>query len=347
MEIPERASQDFYDRLVREKLTGVAAAAHRAGFLRLSESQGEELLRHQREAMLWALTLERRLLQLSDAFQGASLEFVVLKGSALAHTVYPDPCWRPFGDLDLLVRTSDWRAACSLLSELGFHRKLPEPRPGFGERFANAASHIDGEGCEVDLHRSLVIGPFGLWIDPAELFERKDFFRLGGHLLPRLEDTALLLHACVHAALGYSPPLLLPIRDVAQVAANASIDWARLAAWGRRWKLRAVIQHAFETATDLGLDLPQGVWGLMDVNATRRERRALRSYTTSRRGRGGVALSTLEALPGVRAKLAYISAMLLPSRDFLASRAGSAVSPSVARRWMVPLRWLANILSRR
>ncbi len=44
--------------------------------------------------------LERILAALAA---GAEIPVIVLKGAALAQTVYPDPALRPMGDLDLLV----------------------------------------------------------------------------------------------------------------------------------------------------------------------------------------------------------------------------------------------------
>src|SRR5437879_3101885 len=83
--------------------------------------------------------------------------------------------------------------------ELGFTRPRPEPRPGFSERFGKAATHRGVDGLELDLHRTLVVGPFGLWLEPDELFEHAILFHLWGRELRRLDDTALVLHACLNA----------------------------------------------------------------------------------------------------------------------------------------------------
>ena len=90
-------------RIGDEKLVGIAMAAADDGWLKLTDEQYLALVEREREAMTWCLDLERRLLTLTDAFAARRIPFVVLKGPALAHTVYPAPSWRPFGDLDLLV----------------------------------------------------------------------------------------------------------------------------------------------------------------------------------------------------------------------------------------------------
>lgn len=340
-QVEDGAWRAFASSLVWEKLTGLALAAWDGGVLQASVGQAKELVKHQRRAMLHALTLERRLLSLAEAFEEAGVEFVVLKGPALAHTFYPDPSWRPFGDLDLLVRTRDWQRTCALLPEQGFRRKYPEPRPGFVERFGHTAVHRSDDGFEVDLHRTLVAGPFGLWVNLDELFEHTTWFHVGGRRLRRLDDAALLVNACLHASLGSRPPLLLPLRDVAQVAMRGEIDWDLLADWGRRWKLRAVYRHAFQAVSEtLGARLPREAHALTGGEpGTRRERRALEAYVTDRRWRGGKALGSLHAIRGLRAKTAYARMLFFPSKEFLEFRSEGR-SRSYARRWLIPVRWI-------
>jgi hypothetical protein len=324
-----------------QRLSGVAMAAAQAGVLVADEARRRELADRHGQSMLWALIVERKLLALMERFAEAAIDVVALKGPTMAHTIYPDPSWRPFGDLDLLVRTADWGRATDFLATLGFDRRLPEPRPGFDERFGKAAVHTNGDGVEVDLHRTLVLGPFGLWLDPEELFRRTDLLALGGRKVRRLDDITLLLHACVHASLGWVPPRLMPLRDVAQAATSARVDWDQFADLVRRWRLRAVIRHAFDTTqATLGVILPTDALGVARAEPSRAERRALASYTTAQRGRGGTATSTLRAIPGLRGKVAYLWAMLVPSRDFLDRRLSAR--GSYWRRWLVPVRWLTG-----
>jgi hypothetical protein len=264
----------------------------------------------------------------------------VLKGAALAHTVYPEPCLRSFGDVDVLVSTRDWRRACDVLEELGLRRQRPEPRPGFDERFGKASVHKGDDAVEVDLHRTLVIGPFGLWIDPDALLSRTATFEVGGRTLRRLDDTGMLLNACMHASLGWRPPRLVPLRDVLQVARYAEVDWDVLAEWSARWRLAAVLRHAFSTAAGtLGVSVPAEAAAFVEAEPDRAELRALEAYTGSRRQEGATALGTMRAIPGVRGKAAYALALAFPRREFLEARARSGERASYLRRLAIPVRW--------
>jgi hypothetical protein len=332
--------------LKQDRITGFALAAAQAGRLDLSDGQMEEVLEAHRQVMLTPLAAERALLQVASAFATESIEFVVLKGPSLAHTVYPDPAWRYFGDLDLLVRGDDWTRACKVLEGLGYRRSLPEPRAGFDRRFGKATEFRREGGTEIDLHRTLVVGPFGLWIEPGLLFDETTELRLWGRELRRLDDTLLQLHACIHASLGWWPPLMVPVRDVLQVAYHGRVDWERLAERAARWNLRAVVGHAFQVATDrLGLGLPPGAERAVPRSPTRREQRALLTYQGGRRSHGHE-ISTLRAIPGLRAKASYIRALMFPNREFLAARSGSS-RPSYLSRWAIPIRGLLRLLRTR
>lgn len=326
--------------LYQQRLTGFAAAAAEAGSLTLSSEQAEELLERHREAMLQVLALERHLVTLSEALEKAGVQMILLKGSALAHTVYPDASWRPFADLDFLVRGNDFQLATEVLADMGFHRSLPEPRARFDVRFGKAAELAGPAGLMVDLHRTLVVGPFGLWIDLDELFTGTAPLNVGGRLLHRLDDESLFLHACIHASLGWWPPLLMPVRDVAQVASFGDVDWDLVAARTRRWRLAAVVRHALTTASDfLGASFPQEAKALKAIPSRRSERRALDAYITNKRQRGGTAISTIRAIPGLPAKIAYARALLFPDRAFLSARQRNERG-SYLRRMAVPIRWI-------
>jgi len=340
--IPEGRWEELLRHIHTQNLAGLTRAAVASGTLTLKPDEAAELRNVHVDEMIRTIGLERALLRIVAAAEAEHIELVVLKGPAIAHCFYPDPSARAFSDIDLLVHGSDWRRACGVLETLGFHRALPEPRAGFDERFGKAAVHANEEKLLVDLHRTLVLGPFGLWIQPNELFERTTTFSLAGRTLRRLDDTTLLVHACMHASLGWTPPLLMPLRDVAQVASVGRIDWAVFRELTERWRLTVVVQHAFRTARGYGLALPPDAEAFLGQRVRRREARALGSYITGRRARGGMELSSIRAIPGARAKASYVRALLFPGREFLAARSAKGRRPSYLRRWTVPLRWLGR-----
>jgi hypothetical protein len=327
-------------RISLERISGLAMESARLGSLALDDRQLDELLELHRGAMVWALRVEQKIITLAAMFDNEGIRFAVLKGASLAHTIYSESCLRSFADVDLLVGTGDYRRVCGLLERAGHVRRQPEPRPGFDVRFGRASVHKNpSDGVEVDLHRTPGWGPFGLWVDPEELLDRREAFVLAGRPIGRLNDAGVLLNVAMHASLGARPPKLVPLRDILQVMARGEIEWDLLARWARDWRLAAVLQHAFTTASGtLHAPVPVPARGFLVVRAPKREIRALKAYTDEGRERGGAALATLRAVPGVSDKLAYAAALVLPDREFLTARVGPGPTPHL-RRWRVPVGW--------
>ena len=326
-------------RILGHRLTGLALEACERNVLQLPESNLSELRGLHRDSMALALRLESRLIEVAEALGRVDVDVTVLKGPAVAHGYYPDAGWRPFSDLDLLVNGDQWAITAETLARLGFERELPEPRAGFDVNFGKAVSWTSGY-VGIDLHRTLAAGPFGLWMQPDELCDWREEFALGGEGFKRFDATGSLLHACVHASLGWRPPLLLPLRDVVQIASVQSIDWARLREWSERWRLNAVLQHSFTTASNLlNIPLPAQAQSLLDRPVDAREFKALEAYTTNRRRRGGTARATIQAIPGLRMRARYARSLVLPDRAFLKARATEGERASYLRRWMTPANW--------
>jgi hypothetical protein len=71
----------------------------------------------------------REAARLQRGLAAAGIECLILKGVALALTVYPDPALRNFADIDLLVRPQDYAAAGEVAVACGFRCEFPEPDP--------------------------------------------------------------------------------------------------------------------------------------------------------------------------------------------------------------------------
>ena len=335
-EVPDELWSDVLRMVAKQRITGLASAAEREEALLLTEPQRNELLDRHRSAMAMVLLLEDLLRKVSSAMVSADVPIVVLKGPAVAHAFYPHPSWRSYGDLDLLIGGADWQRACTVLAELGFRRLIPEPRPGFDERFGKGASFENDQALQVDLHRTLALGPFGLWIDADALVESTTRFQMNGMSLRRLDDTHAFIHACIHAALGRQNPLVMPLRDVLQIAWSGRVDWPVLSARIVEWRLIAPVGHAMRTsAFILSVPLPDAANEVAQMPIRAIDRRALAAYTTDRHRRGGPSLAALWAIRGIGSKVAYVRAMLFPDQPFREAR-GSAARRS---RWMVAIRW--------
>jgi len=110
-------------------------------------------LRH-RQANIIRYTV---LAEILSALKDDDIEVLVLKGAALALTVYPQPGLRPMRDMDILVRESDALRAQMILVELGFMASTPRSiEISDGHHLPVAQRVVDGLKVSVEVHHRLL-----------------------------------------------------------------------------------------------------------------------------------------------------------------------------------------------
>jgi hypothetical protein len=328
----------FLDAVAGERLVGLLALAILDGAFPATDGQIEAVASLETDVAVVALMLERLLLSVSDRFVGAGIDFRVLKGPSVAHVDYPEPALRSFGDLDLLVRGSDFAGAVAVLEAEGGRRAVPELRRGFDRRFGKGATISMPGRLEVDLHRTFVAGPLGMMIDLDGLFETSTGFVLGDRLLVGLGAEERFLHACVHAALG-RPARRNSLRDIAQMVLGGDLDLARVYGLADAWRARAVLARGVNLAWN-GLEISDSV-ALSAWSARYRpepaDRRLLDAYIGGDRSYTRQAIATFRAIPRRRDKIAYARSLVLPERPYLEARNTRRVDH--VRRGSAHLRW--------
>lgn len=309
--------------LVEQRLTGLAAAACASGGVVLDAPAARDLAQAHRTAMADALRIEALVCDLVPLLADEGFDWRVHKGPAVARLDYPDPTLRSFGDLDFLVRGDQFDAVITWFERGGARRRYEEPRPGFTARFGKGVCVELPSGLEVDVHRALVAGPFGVAAAPDALWDGTDTFLLGPLAVPALAPSARLIGAATHAVLGRAEPRLVPVRDVAQMLVGG-IDadaTCRLAAdLGVSPALARGVLCAVMLAPDLRRH-PLVDWAFT-YEPTRAEIRRVGAYVGAGRSYRGQVRAGLAAVPGVRSKAAYARALAMPDRQYLAGREG-------------------------
>jgi hypothetical protein len=318
-----------------QRMSGHLAHAIARGDLAVTEEQLEQAGDSHLREMSLALLLERTLLEVVDLFENLEIPYRVLKGSAVAHLDYADPSLRSFGDIDLLVPSSHFDAAVTGLSAAGHRRRFPEPRPGFDRRFGKGTSFSDAEDTEIDLHRTFVMGPYGLSIHLDELWATSSTFVLAARTIHALRPEHRFLNACYHAVLGNTPPRLVPLRDIAELLLAGNVDVDEIRRLAVSWRAEAVLALAVRSAWD--------AFAIADATALsfwayryepqRWERRALSVYQRPEAGYAARSLAAVRAIRGTSNKLAFVRALTFPKRDYLHGR-----HRSFTQRWRRGLR---------
>ncbi|MGH8985343.1 MAG: nucleotidyltransferase family protein [Acidimicrobiia bacterium] len=323
----------------RQRVTGHLVHALEDGAFAATAAQQAAAMRVHEAALGLDLRLERLLVAAVSDLDRAGIPSRVLKGPAVAHMVYPDPSLRSFGDIDLLVPTAAYDDAVRVLGEGGARRRFPELRAGFDRRFGKGACLETPDGLELDLHRTLAAGPFGLAIDADVLFTTSCHFALGGRTFAGLDPEARFVHACFHAALGDAEPRLVALRDVAQILLHSDVDAGRVRDLCHRWRCGIVVERATRLAWDgFAVSAPHELvsWA-WQRDSSSFECRSLRAYVGRRRSYARQAVAGLSAVPGIRDKATYAGALFAANASHVRRRDGG-----YARRFGRALRLLVE-----
>ncbi len=204
----------------------------------------QELLR---EDTARSMALDAALFEASDALEAASIEFRVLKGVAHAHLLYDDPLLRPYHDVDLLVRGDDLHRAVGALRTIGAGRRERALGEDWERRFAKGVSLVRRDSIEIDIHRTLARGPFGVTVEPDTLFDRLSTFSLEGRTFIALAPEAVFLHACLQVITD-DQPKPASMLDVVAAGRSPSLDPAAADALADRWGVRTAVAEAVRSS---------------------------------------------------------------------------------------------------
>lgn len=303
------------------RMRGLLAAAVASGDLPATPEQTEIAETAHRQAMTGVLDRELLALSAEHDLAAAGIEVRLLKGLATAHLDELEPSLRCFYDVDLLVPRDRLPDAVNALERAGFRRDLPERRPGFDRRFAKEATMSGADAVEVDLHRTLVPGVFGLSIVLDELWDGSSPVVLADRTLLALDADRRLLNACYAAVLGDPEPRLVQLRDTALLLNSGATDLDRALGLARSWRGEAVVAAALRIAAEL---FEAEGWPLLDwarrFSPTFWSRRALSAYESQGGSNTRVLLSGALAPLGALDRAAYLRALLLPARDYVTAR---------------------------
>ncbi len=186
-------------------------------------------LRHKRHSQTRADVLTKIL----HALAKNGIETLVLKGAALAHTVYAKTELRPMGDIDLLIGKRDIERAREILLGIGFSATNAPSAFVFRHHHLPAlVLQADGELVIVELHHDALSGDVRESITLDDLREDPVSFSMNGVTALTLGHVDSLHHLCRH---GFEPGEYVRLIHVADILRYANkyadrIDWQRIRA---------------------------------------------------------------------------------------------------------------------
>lgn len=208
------------------------------------------------------------------ALQAAGIPVIPLKGACLAEAVYGNIALRPMGDADLLVRSRDVPKAVAVLQNVGCTPDTPfDP---VAEQTINHSVPMAGSGrLRLDLHWALVSPRDRTRFRPEDvdgIWSKARPGQVAGVSVLMLSPSDLLLHLCLHAAVGhrFSDIGLRSFLDMTRVVERyeGAIDWEAFADDANRWGTANGVSLALRLAREwTGLAVPESVIGALKADA--------------------------------------------------------------------------------
>jgi hypothetical protein len=287
-----------------------------------------------------------------DSLSAAGIPVLLLKGAALATTVYGNPALRPMGDLDLLVRREVVQEVPRVLEPLGYD--LSPPPAGHSLAYAarfngeiGLAKNVQAGELVLDVHGHLVAGQ---WLHHATRIDMDAVWRAarsladGGLSALQLCPEDTLLHLCVHAGLSHSYTELLNLIDIDRaVVAYRDLDWDRFLQRTSDFQVRLPVCFGLQFAVELlGTPVPDRVLSALRPGRLRSRtvRRAVGPRRTLLAGQSSLRghlhhLSHLALVDGLPGLLRLVRFLLVPGDEWLRLRYGLRESGAVrwARLW--------------
>lgn len=298
---------------------GYAIRALRSGRLELPAGPRERLVAGVTASVVHAAVLRRELGDVTGVVAGAcSGPPLLLKGPALAEMFYPDRGLRPYVDLDLLVPREQLGAAARALTAHGY-ATLEEFRPGYAERYGHdlhLRRVLGDRALDVELHWRVGDDPVGMSLSHERLAPDAEIVEIGGAPITVPAPSAHLLVLAVHL-LSDRKKRLCWINDLALLARSLdgpswSEAFALAAEMGLVWPLHRALDYAEHhlgfTRGRERADEPPPRWGPL------RAAEELNLRASPHLGR--------LAMMGWRERIAFMRAVLVPTRQGLAGTVG-------------------------
>jgi len=286
------------------------------------------------------------------ALAAADLPVVVLKGAALADTVYDNAAVRPMCDVDLLVRRAELAAAQRVFEGLGFGLARAETHPGALAEHENEVvlSKPGPIAAFVDLHWSLFDSPYYQQQIAMDWFwDTAQPVRVADVPTRILGPEAQIIHLCGHLGLHHASHGLLWWHDIAQVLVcyRDRIDWPALLQQTERNELVLPVRDVLtRAAEDWKAPVPASVLErLRSTQPSRAERQAAAGFNAAGRPAGRRFWADLAAMPGWRPRLRFARTNLFPSLAYMRER--YKVAHPLLLPLYYPYRWLRGLLGLR
>lgn len=312
------------EQIVARRVSAIGLAAARAARIDDDDSILDGLRSAHTRGALRSSLVAGLAASAVEAFDRLGIPFLITKGPGIAH-LYQVPEWRPYRDVDVLVRPKDFRLAKEALATLDFAEPASFKQPrGYFDRFCREGVNLlRADGAAIDLHHHVPPWIWGARLQLDVMLESAVELKVMGKPLPVASPVHNLLVTALHVISdrGHGGHELLMWRDLATVAGTCDPEEAAREAHrtGLAWILAIVID-----ALPANVRPDELIQSLGATAGPRLERMRLRHLLPpSRLARHQIARAFRYPLPNA---LGFLVGFGLPSRRFLRQRYGGAIA---------------------
>ncbi|RMI02074.1 MAG: hypothetical protein D6681_10565 [Calditrichaeota bacterium] len=199
--------------------------------------------------------LLQELERIVEAFEQAGIDVIVLKGAALAQTVYEDIGLRPMSDIDLLVRQGYLEQAVRIAQGMGYGEMIPEGQKAILAEEVDRHAVFAKDNIALELHWNIVGGKEDWRTPPLDwVWEQTKPIAVSGHSGRTLKLSVNILFLSAHQALqhGLATGRLLWMHDVYRLLfqRGPDMDWDGLITMARELRWGASLRVVLKTVQD-------------------------------------------------------------------------------------------------
>ena len=299
-------------------------------FRRLAAETGRDwpqtLLLHLRKTALrqvaFELVAEADLRHLLNAFARIAVHPLLLKGTPLSHTLYPEPGLRPRCDTDLFILEEDREKTAGLMKKLGYAPLHEAQADYINTQMSYSKKTAQGFSCCYDIHWQVsnCNRQFSRDFSDGKLFENAEAIPSLGENARTLSRVDTLIFSCFHRAghFSHSGDRLIWLYDIHLLCQALTAE--EVAAFYRRAKELQIISLCADAVTTtqswFGTVHPEELKVFLQER-TENEATAHLLGSGRRDGIRKHTLLELKGLSGWQERFFYIMQNLFPPAEFM------------------------------
>lgn len=281
---------------------------------------------------------------IKDTLDTHGIPFILLKGAALAATLYPSPSSRNIGDIDLLIPRKSVSFCREIFLQQGYKPAHIEHQPGSTLRHSNEEMLIPPAPLTspLELHWHLLDVPYYLHKLPMDWFwEHTESLEIGEEDFLVLNPEANLIYLPAHLAIHHRYQELHPLLDLALLIIHDQnrINWEKVIRTAQQFDLFCALRETLNRLSQYWSSLPiQEPRRLMeDVQPSENDRRLFHLLSTETRTTTLDFYTNLITLPSFQSRLRYALVNLFPQSAYMKSRYNTT------KNWHLPFWYLYRL----